>query len=162
MAKSRILTGSRAVIYLGDGKDPIGFFTSATWSIMQEKVPAYILGRYNPAEITPTAQEPIRMTLTGYRLIEGGPYQVMSATMLKDLMDEEDFSIKVVDRRTGKEVFYALQCRVTGWSSGVASRSVSDVRVEVIGIRGGDEYVKDQQGEEDGGAINLTDGVDEE
>lgn len=155
--KNRILTGARALVYFENNL--VGLFSSANWSIMQEKVPAYILGRYNPSEITPTAQEPIRISLTGFRVIGKGPYAVAKATMLKDLIDEGDFTLKVVDRQTNQTVFNAFECRVVGWSSGVAARSVSDVRLEVIGIKGGDEEVENADGFDDrADAANLDSG----
>ena len=152
MGKANILTGSRALLYIGE--NPVGLFANCSWSIGQEKVPAYILGRYNPAEITPTSQEPVQLTLTGYRVIGSGPYAVANATELQNLLNEEDFSLMIFDRRDPDvPIFAAVGCRVMGWSSGVAARGVSDIRVEVIGIKGGDESSMEQ---EDVGAASLT------
>ena len=156
MAKAKILTGARAKISINGST--VGLFANCSWSIRQDKAPAYILGRYNPAEITPTSQEPVSMSLTGYRVVDAGPYQSASATLLKDLLNEEDFEVVVSDRQSGKIIFQARGCRVTGWSSGVASRGVSDVRIDIVGIIGEDEYGIAQGGDEDQGASNLDDG----
>jgi len=157
MAQAQILVGARAKVSING--NTVGLFANCTWSIRQDKAPAYILGRYNPAEITPTSQEPVSMSLTGYRVVDAGPYAVANATLLKDLLTEEDFDITVTDRQTGRVLFVATGCRVTGWSSGVAARGVSDIRVDVIGIRGEDEYGLAQGGDEDVGGSNLDDGA---
>lgn len=147
MGKPNIFTGARALIYCGESTAAIGLFANCSWSIRQDKAPAYILGRFNPAEITSTSQEPVQMSLTGYRVLGSGPYTV-GAKHLKDLLSaDEDFRVQVVDRRTGKTVFIAQGCRVAGWSSGVAARGVSDVRIDVIGLIGHDESLEEDDTE---------------
>ena len=159
MAKAKILTGARAKVLVNG--NPVGLFANCSWSVRQGKDPAYILGRYNPAEITPTSQEPVTLSLTGYRVVDAGPYAVANATLLKDLLQEEDFSVSVQDRQTGKIIFDAQGCRVTGWTSGVAARGVSDIRVDIIGLIGEDEFGKALPGggDADIGASNLDDGA---
>lgn len=157
MAKAKILTGARAKISISG--NVVGLFANCSWSVRQDKAPAYILGRYNPAEITPTSQEPVSLSLTGYRVVDAGPYAVANATLLRNLLEEEDFDVVVIDRQTGKSIFTAVGCRVTGWSSGVAARGVSDIRVDVLGIRGEDEFGTAQGGDDDIGGSNLDDGA---
>lgn len=163
MARSQVLTGSRAKVLIQHSKKGmvvVGLFANCTWSVRQDKVPIYILGRYNPAEIAPTSQEPVTLSLTGYRVVDAGPYQVANATMLKELLEEEDFSVQVLDRQTKKVIFQADGCRITGWSSGVAARGVSDIRLDIIGLKAKDEYVDAQQGDDDeASAASLTDGA---
>lgn len=157
MAKSKILTGARAKILING--NVVGLFSNCAWSVRQDKVPAYILGRYNPTEITPVTQEAVSITLTGYRVVDAGPYRVANATMLKKLLNEEDFSVAVLDRQTGKVIFQAQGCRVLGWSSGVATRAQSDLRVDILGILGEDEFGVAQGGDsETNTASNLEDG----
>jgi hypothetical protein len=158
MARSQILTGARAKILING--TTVGLFTNCSWSIRQDKQPAFILGRYSPAEITPTAQEAVSLTLTGYRVVDAGPYKVANATLLKNLLEEEDFTVTVLDRQTGKVIFSALGCRVLGWSSGVAFRGFSDVSINILGLLGQDEYGESQGGDgESNTASNLDDGA---
>lgn len=156
MAKAKILTGARAVVEING--NAVGLFANCNWSIRQGKDPQYILGRYNPAEITPTSQEPVSLQLTGYRVVESGPYKVANATQLKGLLEEEDFSVVVKDRQGNIGIFTAQGCRVQGWSSGVSARGVSDVRVDVIGLVGWDESSPDGDDDTET-ASNLTDGA---
>ena len=100
------------------------------------------------------------MRLTGYRVVGAGPYKVASATLLKNLLTEEDFTVDVIDRQTGNVVFRAVGCRVLGWSSGVAARGVSDIAIDISGIRGEDEFGAANGGDDEGGtASNLDDGT---
>lgn len=158
MATARTLVGSRAKILING--QVVGLFTNCSWSIRQSKEPLFVLGRYSPGEIVPTAQEAVSLTLTGYRVVEAGPYKVANATLLKDLLNEEDFSVAIIDRKTGQSLFTAVGCRVQGWSSGVASRGVSDIRLDIIALRGEDEYGSEVGGDgEDSSAANIDDGV---
>ena len=158
MARAKILTGARAKVLVNGAL--VGLFSQCSWSIRQGKDPAFILGRFNPAEITPTTQEAVTLSLSGYRVVDAGPYKVANATLLKNLLNEEDFSIAILDRQTNKTIFTAVGCRVQGWSSGVAARGVSDIRIDVIGIRGEDEFGTAQGGDDEGNsASNLDDGT---
>jgi len=152
MAQSRIFTGARAIIFIGENQ--VGLFANCSWSIRQDKAPAYVLGRFNPVEITSTSQEPVQMSLTGYRVVEHGPYANMGVKQLQQLLnDDDDFVVKVVDRRDATAIFTAEGCKVAGWSSGAAARGVSDVRVDVIGLKGFDESAT---GGDDTGGSTLT------
>ncbi len=158
MGKAKILTGARAKVLING--QLVGLFSNCSWSIRQGKDPAFVLGRYNPAEIIPTTQEPVTISLQGYRVVDAGPYKVANATLLKNLLNEEDFAIAVLDRQTNKKIFTAVGCRVQGWSSGVAARGVSDIRIDVIGIRGQDEFGEATGGDDDSNtASNIDDGT---
>jgi hypothetical protein len=158
MAQAKTLVGSRAKILING--QVVGLFTNCSWSIRQSKEPLFTLGRYSPGEIVPTSQEAVTVTLTGYRVVDSGPYKVANATLLKDLLNEEDFSIVILDRKTGLSLFTAVGCRVQGWSSGVASRGVSDIRLDVIALRGEDEYGASVGGDaESASAANIDDGA---
>ena len=160
MAKSRVLTGPRAILFIGSQK--VGMFTNVTWSIRQEKIPTFTLGRFNPQEVVTTAQEAVQMSLSGYRVVGAGPYKVLHASMLKDLLNENDFNISIVDRGSdsgNNTIFMAKGCRVTGWSSGVAARTISDVRCDVVGLIGEDEEGIARGGDDDTGASNIGDGA---
>lgn len=164
MAKAKILTGARAKILING--QVVGLFSNCTWSINQDKVPNFILGRYNPAEITPVSQEAVSINLRGYRVVDSGPYKVANATLLKNLLSEDDFSVVVLDRAptpdspNGKQIFKAQGCRVLGWSSGVAAKGVSDIELRVMGIVAEDEYGSAQGGDDETAtAAKLDDGA---
>lgn len=156
MSVAKIMSGARAKLLI-NGK-VVGLFANCSYSVRQDKVPAFILGKYGPAEITPTSQEAVTMDLRGYRVVDAGPHAVANVTMLKNLLTEEDFSIAVVDRQTGKTIFSAVGCRATGFSSGFAAKSVSDLSISIIGLKADDEYTLAQGGDGEPGSSELTDG----
>jgi hypothetical protein len=159
MAVAKILTGARAKILING--NVVGLFSQCQWSIRQGKEAQFALGRYNPTEITPTTQEAIQLSLTGYRVVNSGPYKVANATLLQNLLNEEDFNVSILDRQTNTSIFAVAGCRVQGWSSGVAARGVSDIRIDIIGLVGDDEFL-DPKGtvlDSDIGATNLDDGT---
>jgi hypothetical protein len=138
----------------------VGLFNNCSWSIRQDKQPQFILGRHSPAEITPTAQEAVSMTLNGYRVVGAGPYKVGGASLLKNLLNEEDFTVQIIDRQTGQQIFMAKGCRVQGWSSGVVARQVSDIRLDIVGMIAEDEFGAASGGDgESGSASGLLDGT---
>lgn len=153
---AKIMTGARARLIING--QVVGLFNSCSYSVRQDKQPQFILGKFGPAEITPTAQEAVSLDLRGYRVVDAGPYAVSNVTMLKNLLNEEDFSIAVVDRQSGKTIFMAVGCRATGFSSGFAARSVSDLSISVIGLRADDEYTLQQGGDGEPGSSELSDG----
>ncbi len=158
MGQAQIFTGARAKVLING--NVVGLFSNCSWSINQAKVPNFILGRYSPGEITPVDQDAVRMSLTGYRVINAGPYKVADATLLKNLLNEEDFSVAILDRQTNQRIFQADGCRVLGWSSGAAARGVSDLRIDIIGMIGQDEYGLAQGGDaETNGAAKIDDGA---
>jgi hypothetical protein len=157
MAKAKILTGARAKVLING--NVVGLFSNCTWSLNQEKVANFVLGRFSPAEITPTSQEAVSITLRGYRVVDSGPYKVANATLLKNLLTEEDFSVVILDRQTSKSIFTAVGCRVLGWSSGVAAKGVSDIELRILGLRAEDEFGTAQGGDSEAtSAANLDDG----
>lgn len=158
MARAKIFTGARAKVLING--NVVGLFSNVSWSLQQAKVPNFILGRFSPAEITPVDQDAVRMSLSGYRVVDSGPYKVANATLLKNLLSEEDFSVAILDRQTNKRIFQADGCRVLGWSSGAAARGVSDIRLDIIGMIGQDEYGLAQGGDdESSNAAKLDDGA---
>jgi hypothetical protein len=167
MAKAKTLVGARAKIQITKnvGGKPsshtVGLFSNCSWSIRQAKEPLFVLGRYSPAEIVGTSQEAVSLSLSGYRVVDAGPYAVANATLLKDLLEEEDFTVEVLDRaNNNKVIFRAVGCKVTSWSSGVASRGVSDIRIEIVALKGEDETgIAGGGDDESATAAKITDGI---
>ena|ERR1039458_3871512 len=148
----RILHGARAQLIV-NGKI-VGIFTSCQWGVNYDATPSYILGRYSPAEITYTGQEAISVTATGFRVVDNGAYVAAGLPKLQDLMTNEDISLAVYDRHTGKAVVTVVGVRATGYSSGTAARSISDFTVNYLGLSSSDE--SGSQGEASGASDLLS------
>jgi hypothetical protein len=158
MADQNVLHGSRAIVQIASASgqaQTIGIFTSCTWGVNYDTNPAYILGRYSPAEITYTGQEAINITATGYRVVGQGAYEAAGLPQLNQLMSADDLTIQIVDRQTGQAIFTALHCRPTGYNSGVTARAVSDISITFQGLRAHDES-SDTDVNDGGGVIPAT------
>lgn len=131
---SKIMTGARAVVYFAD--QPAAIFTNVAVSSRQEKVPAFTLGRYSPVEQTPTAQDPISLSLTGWRVFGKGPFK-HGVTLVRGLIAEGTFIVKIFDRQnfdSKRPMLTVRECRVVQWATGFVSRSQSDLRLEISGL----------------------------
>ena len=151
---AQTMTGARAVVYI-QGK-ALGIFSSVSFGMRQGKEPLFTIGRFSPAEIVATSQEAMRLSMTGFRAIDAGPYAAMGATKLRNLLDEGDFTVKIQDRQTGKYIWTVDGCKVEGFSSGAAARGVTDVRLDIIGLVGYDESGVDDEAVS---ATKITDGI---
>jgi hypothetical protein len=152
--KQQILNGARCQL-LVNGKIQ-GVFTSVTWGVSYDAVPSYILGRFSPAEITYVGQEAINVNATGFRVIDNGAYVAAGLPKLQDLMTHEDITLAIYDRETGKAVMTVVGVRPTGYTSGVAARSISDFSASFSGMRASDESGENNEA---AGASTLTSGT---
>ena len=117
----------------------VGIFTNCQWGVNYDAVPSFILGRYSPAEITYTGQDAISVTATGFRVIDNGAYVAAALPKLQDLMAHQDITLALFDRQTNKKILSVVGVRPVGYSSSVATRSVSDFSVNYLGLRSEDE-----------------------
>lgn len=148
----QILHGARAQLMV-NGKI-VGLFTNCSWGVQYDAVPSHILGRYSPAEITYTAQEAIRVSASGFRVIDNGAYKVAGLPKLQDLMTYADISLSIYDRQTGKLIMTVVEVKPTGYSTDVAAKSLSSFSVEFLGTRSEDE--SGSQGEASGASELLS------
>ena len=99
MAQQQILSGARCQLII-NGRI-VGLFTQVSYGVSYDAQPSYILGRYSPAEITYAGQEAIAINASGYRVVDAGPHTVADVPRLQDLLNHEDISIALFDRKTG-------------------------------------------------------------
>lgn len=139
----KVMTGARALIRL-DG-NVVAFFSNCSWSVRQDKAPIFILGAYAPVELTPTSQEAVSVSLSGFRLASkdnssSSPYgKIYKMEKLQNLLRDSDFQVTVQDRQSGAVIMKIDGCKVVSMSSGVAARGVTDLRLEVMGLKAEDE-----------------------
>jgi hypothetical protein len=151
---SQILTGARAQLVV-NGK-VVGLFTSCSYNVTFDANPAFILGRYSAAEITYTAQEVVTVDANGFRVIGAAPSVVASIPQLQDLLNAEDISLSLLDRRTNVEFMTVTGVRPMGFSSNVSARGVVEISARFQGLIYSDESGQQQ---ESAGASNLNSGT---
>ncbi len=149
-----ILTGARAQLVV-NGKI-VGLFTSCSYNVTYDASPAFILGRFSAAEITYTAQDVISVDATGFRVIDAGAHIVASVPKLQGLLNAEDISLSLFDRKTGKNFLTVVGVRPMGYSSSVSARGVVEISARFMGLRAEDESGSQN---ESSGASSLTSGT---
>lgn len=157
MSKSQVFNGARALLMINN--KAMGFFNNISWSVRQEKIPAFAIGSHSPRELTPVSQEAIQVNLAGFRVVGGSPTKVGFAKLQELLSDDVEISVIVQDRRSkdgSAYVFEVESCKVLENSGGVAAKGISDFRLTVIGLRYGDESVKASNNTDNAGTMSIN------
>ena len=150
---NKTFSGARAVVYI-DGK-PIGTISNFSYGVTNDVQPVFILGRYSPAELTYTAQEPVRCTATGWRAYGFGPHETMKMPKLQDLLNQQYFQISVHDRQAAAgapPIATIKDVLADSYSSTIASRALTEVTHSFIGMLVDDESTTNN---ETPGAMDL-------
>lgn len=161
MAKSKIIHGARAVLYVGTSV--VGIFNSCSYSIQYDISPAYILGASAAAELIYTGMEVIQVQASGYRVMNHGPFAVVDQgtgarllPRLQEILTYDDLVVSLYDRMEPdpkKGLIASISSvKPQGFSSSVNSRGLQDINVTFQGLR-----ITDEAGEntEDSGAVTL-------
>lgn len=150
---AQTITGARAKLSI-NGKT-IGLATDCNWNYRIGEEPVFILGRYEAAEIVPTSQEPVDITVNGLRIFQNGPHFGYNGTansevmvpVLSTLLSYKDILIEVYDRQNpnSKPLISVKQCRSTGYSSSINAKGLMTMSMSFTGIRQVDELTEDSQ-----------------
>ncbi len=144
MAAPKVMSGARAKFGIVDPKTNkakyLGIFNNVSYGLTYDAQPAYILGRYSPAEIDYTAQEPVNITASGWRVIDHGPHAEAQVPNLKDLLRHEYLTLTIVDRQNpNRNIAQFRNVRPTGYSTTISARNLEEVSVTFVGIFVDDE-----------------------
>ena len=143
--KAKTLTGSRAVISI-NGK-VAGIFSNVSYSVNYGLEPIYTLGNYGGQELVYTSMDTIGITVSGFRVLDNGPYVIGSVPRLQDLLNHEDITVTLVDRQSGKTTANILGVRSGGYDSNASARGLHDLTIRMTGLVLSDESDKTAQGE---------------
>jgi len=136
-SSSKIMHGARAQVSINN--KPVGIFTNVSYGSTYDVQPAFILGRFSPAELTYTAAEPIGITASGWRVIDQGPYDSSAMPLLQDLLTAEDMTFTIYDRQTKRNIMIVTGVKHTGFNTSVAQRSLEEMSLNFVGLRLSDE-----------------------
>lgn len=146
---SKVLTGGRAVISIDN--QVIGVFESCTYGANIGVEPIHILGRFGPAEITPTSYEAVTVNCAGFRVIGSGVHTLPKFPKLQDLLNLGAVTISIRDRQTGELIMTAIGCVPTSYNTGPNARATTRISVTYTGLK-----LSDESGDqEESGAVNL-------
>jgi hypothetical protein len=155
------MSGARARVGIydpGTGKTPvIGLFSNVSYGLTYETQPAYILGRYSPAEIDYTAQNEVSIQCSGYRVIDHGPHREGGVPKLQDLLTHEYIELTVMDRQRELQgldgrIAKFRQVRPTGYNTSISARNLEELSVSFVGILVDDENTTNTEA---AGSTNL-------
>lgn len=151
---TKVMHGARAVLAVGDADNTkkVGIFNNVSYGVAYDANPIYLLGRFNPAEIALTGQEPVSVTASGWRMIDEGPHVQAKVPHLKDLLSNPTIMLTIVDRQSGETIMHVDQCVVTGYTTSLASRTPQEITVNFMGLAITDES---DPNDGDAGAVNL-------
>lgn len=122
MAKSRVLTGARLVVYINDL--PFAKISEFRWSNDTPVHEIYGIDLETPSELA-TSITKLSGNMTVFRLAgDGGAEGAGMAVQSNDLSRLRYFSITVVDRLTNQVVFEAKRCQLQGQSWDAPARGL--------------------------------------
>ena len=139
---AKTMTGARGKVYLADlnGKPQlVGIFSSVSWGLTFDVQPVFILGRHGPDELVYTAQEPVAVNCSGFRVIGAGAHRIAKVPNTRDLLTHDYINIVVEDRQTGRKIAEIHSCRPTGYSTTLNARNLEEISVSYIGLLVDDE-----------------------
>jgi len=149
MAAPKTMSGARAKLAVVDPNTGqarvVGIFNNVSYGLTYDVQPVYILGRFSPAELDYTGQEPVSITCSGWRVIGHGPHVSASVPKLQDLLTADYLELTVIDRQSeindpgNAQVAKFHSCRATGYSTSITARQLEEVTVNFVGLLVDDE-----------------------
>lgn len=151
----KVLSGNRCKVYVtkDDGSSVlVGIFNRMSYQVSLAAEPAFILGRDSAASIDYTGYEIVSISATGWRVVGQGAHRLAGVPKLQELLTAGYLTFEVFDRGTGESVARISNVRAVGYSGDFASKSLSEMPVNYIGIKAADE---DGPQDEEGTAADL-------
>jgi hypothetical protein len=164
MAKSKVLHGARAVLWIGS--TAVGIFNNVSYGVTYDISPVYILGRTGAAELAYTGMEVIQVTASGFRILENGPFAVVDADSgsslipkLQNILNYQDLTVSLHDRLEtdpAKGIIMELtNVKPQGFTSSVGARGLQEMTCTFLGLHLADESGSNN---EDPTAVDLPAG----
>lgn len=144
---SKVLHGARVQLMVGDenGANVVGIFTSCSYGMSYSTQPIYVMGANAPVEILQTAQEAIRVTATGWKVLDNGPHVSAKLPRLQDILTSGYIVLKLWDRETNREIMTVTDVKVVGFDGGFHQSNPSDITVTFMGRLLSDETVANDE-----------------
>ena len=147
---SKVMVGGRAKLFVNN--QLVGIYETCTYNMNVGTEPIHLLGRYSPAEITPTSYEAVTISCSGFRVVGQGPHVLPGVPKLQDLLALEGVTIAIVDRQTKQAILTAIGCVANSYNGNHNARATSRITVNYTGLR-----ISDESGPQDesADAVNL-------
>lgn len=143
MAGSKTMTGARALVSISNPttgfNKVVGIFNNVSWGLQFDAQGVHILGRYSPAEIAYTGQEPIGITAQAWRVLDHGPHADGNMPHLQDLLRADYVQFTIVDRDTDETVAVIHDVRPTSFTTSLSERQLQSMQLTFLGLMASDE-----------------------
>jgi hypothetical protein len=143
MAASKVMHGARAKVFIADPNTGIpqliGIFSQISWGLSYDVQPVFILGRMGPDETVYTAQEPVSISCSGFRVVGAGAHRLAKMPNVRDLLTHEYLTISVSDRQSNREIAKFHSVRPVSYSTSLNARNIEEISVNYIGLLVDDE-----------------------
>jgi hypothetical protein len=136
---AKTFTGARFKLYVDNVL--CGIFDSCSYAINIGAEPIPLLGRFGPAEITPTSYEAVTVNCSGFRLIGNGGHKLPKVPKLQDLLNLEAVQLVGIDRQdtTNTPILTVDGCVAINYSGGANAKATSRIQITYLGIKASDE-----------------------
>jgi len=151
----KVMSGARGKLGIYDPSTNevtvVGLFSSVSYGVIYDVQPAYILGRYSPAALEYTSQEPVNMTCNGWRVIGHGPHRDAKVPRLSDLILHDYLEMAVMDRQLeagggDSRIAKIRGIRPSGYTTGLSARQLEDMTTTYTGMLVDDESTTNVEG----------------
>lgn len=148
MAAPKVMNGARAKMGIYDPSTGlthiVGLFNNVSYNMTYEAQPAYILGRFSPAEIDYTSMDVVSITCSGFRVVDHGPHVEAGVPKLQDLLLAEYITLTIIDRQREAQgldgrIAIFKNVRPTGYSTTISARNLEEITVTFVGLAVDDE-----------------------
>lgn len=143
---AQTLSGARAkVSIVKPGVAPIlvGVFDNISYGLAYDLQPVYVLGNLQPVESVYTAQEPVRVSASGFRVYDQGPFVQGAMPTVSELLAHEYLTFEIFDRQTDQKVAVIKDLRPQNFDSGFSARQLTQMSLSYLGLSIADESFKD-------------------
>lgn len=156
MAPPKTVHGARCQVIIADPNTGtsgiVGLFNSISFNLSYDIQEVFLLGRFSAAETVYTAQETVKGSLSGFRVVGAGPHKGAHLPALQTLLTSEYLQLAVYDRQTNQLIATISDVRLSGVSTTINARSLEEMTLGFTGILVGDE---DTQNAEPAGSSVL-------
>lgn len=140
---AKTMHGARAKVFIADANSGqpklIGIFSTVSWGLTYDVSPVFLLGRFSADELVYTAQEPVSVNCSGFRVVDNGAHKLASVPNTKDLLTHEYLTLKISDRQSGKDIATIKSVRPVSYATTLNARQLEEISVQYIGLMVDDE-----------------------
>lgn len=128
-----IMTGARAKVYVDSVL--VGMFDSVSYGANIGAETIHTLGRFGAHKNEITSYEAVQVQCSGFRIIGQGVNVLPKFPKLDDLLEWQDVTLSLTDRKTGQNIMTVVGCVPVSYGTGHQAKSTSKISISYLGIK---------------------------